>query len=203
MSEIDKLTELFVRFPGIGPRQARRFVYFLLRQDERYRSALTRAISDVVAAIHQCAQCMRYAALDGTVCAICADPNRDRTQLLIVEKDTDVDSIEKSGSYHGQYFVLGGALSLTQTRTQPVIRERELLQQCTTHATELQEIILALSATPNGEHTTEHLSGVLGAQSELANVSLTVLGRGLSTGSELEYADPRTLSSALTNRTRT
>lgn len=199
MSDIDSLTELFTKFPGIGPRQARRFVFFLLRQDATYRNQLTRAITDIVESVQQCSKCLRYAKLhkQNPLCDLCADKNRSTEQLLIVEKDTDVEQMEKSGAYTGQYFVLGGVLSLTGKRN--VIREKELIAYLATHGENLKEVIFALSATPDGEYTTDYL--VTKCKDDVALLAtITVLGRGLSTGSELEYADPATLTQALKNR---
>ena len=203
MSSIETLTELFMRFPGIGPRQARRFTYFLLREKEPYRRELIDAIAKIAESVYRCTQCQLYAAPHKqTVCAICADKNRTQAQVLIVEKDTDVEQIEKSEAYHGQYFVLGGVLSLTQSRKGAYLRERELIDYLTQHADTLQEIIIALSATPDGEYTTDHLKEKIANNAKLKAISVTILGRGLSTGSELEYADPSTLKGALSHRTR-
>ena len=200
MSDIEKLTELFMRFPGIGPRQARRFVYFLLQQDDGYRNALTRALSDAVASVKQCSECLRFAPLHkkAPVCDLCASPNRSRDTLMLVEKDTDVEHMERSGAYDGYYVVLGGTLSLTGKKG--AIRERELAQYLKKHGASIKEIILALSATPDGEHTSEYLKEKITDGTFAAHATITVLGRGLSTGSELEYADTTTLTQALKNR---
>ena len=200
MSELEKLTELFMRFPGIGPRQARRFVYFLLQQDALYRTQLVDAIARVAESVAQCPRCMRFAPLlkGSGECAICTDTTRDTTQLMIVEKDTDIEQMEKSGAYKGHYFVLGGTLSPSgKTRT---IAERELFAQLRTRAGELSEVILALSATPDGEYTSEHLAEKITGDTACNGTPITMLGRGLSTGSELEYADGATLIQALKNR---
>jgi recombination protein RecR len=201
MSDIDKLAELFSQFPGIGPRQARRFAYFLLRQSDAYKNTLIAQIRDLKNTVCQCSECFRYAERKGkdTACAICSDPARDKTLLMIVEKDTDVDAMEKSGAYIGQYFVLGGTLG-PSANGKRVIRESELAAHVGKHAKDLKEIILALSATVDGEYTTEHTMDKLRPLTKAADIAITVLGRGLSTGSELEYADPATLQSALKNR---
>ncbi len=190
---MEKLTELFMRFPGIGPRQARRFVFFLLRQDVGYRSNLIRSIESIALQIQQCSKCLRYAPLhkERPVCDICGSSSRNTEQLMLVEKDTDVEQMEKSGAYSGQYFVLGGTLSLTGKKD--YMREKELEKFMSDNS--FDEIILALSTTPDGEFTTSHLSEKLKSMG-----SITVLGRGLSTGSELEYADAATLKQALKNR---
>lgn len=200
MSDIEKLTELFTQFPGIGPRQARRFVYFLLRKDAGYKNTLTRAITDIAKSVQQCSRCLRFAPLQAkaAVCNICADTSRSQEQLMLVEKDTDIEQVEKSGAYSGQYFVLGGSLSLTGKKS--FVREKELDAHIKKYGADITEIVLALSATPDGEYTTDYLSTQLRDDIRLSNATVTVLGRGLSTGSELEYADAATLSQALKNR---
>ncbi len=200
MNEVDKLTELFTQFPGIGPRQARRFVFFLLRQNTGYRAMLIRAIQDVATHVKQCSRCLRYAPLHvkEPLCDICADGNRDTTQLMLVEKDTDVEQMEHSGAYAGYYFVLGGSLSLTGKKY--AIREKELVQYLQKYGAALSEIILALSATPDGEYTADYLATKLKDDASVQTARVTTLGRGLSTGSELEYADAHTLVQALKNR---
>lgn len=200
MNDLDTLTELFIRFPGIGPRQARRFVFFLLRQDAGYRARLIRSIENAALHVQQCSECLRYASLHvkRPVCDICADPNRASEQLMLVEKDTDVEQMEKSGAYSGKYLVLGGTLSLTGKKS--YLREAELDAYIKTHSAELQEIILALSTTSDGEYTSSYLATKFKEDSTLASVTVSVLGRGLSTGAELEYADATTLKQALKNR---
>ena len=126
---------------------------------------------------------------------------RDDTQLMVVEKDQDLLAVERANAYRGRYFVLGGVLTLSGKGQ---IRERELVdrvEQRIKNPKPLQEIVLALSATNEGEHTADRIREVLTPLSE--HVKLSVLGRGLSTGSELEYADAETLSGALQNRKET
>lgn len=198
MESIDDLARAFERFPGIGPRQAKRFVYFLLSAPAAERSRLAELISTVARSVSQCADCHRFWSGSGERCTYCTATNRDDGTLLVVEKDQDLLAIERSGSFKGRYFVLGGALTLSG---KGVIREREFLARVERAGDALQEIVLALSATSEGEHTSEHLRALL--QPLRPHVKLTILGRGLSTGSELEYADQRTLSAALENRTET
>ncbi|QSH39622.1 recombination protein RecR [Candidatus Kaiserbacteria bacterium] len=200
MNDLDTLTELFTQFPGIGPRQARRFVFFLLRQNEGYRNTFIRAIQNTAAQVKQCSRCLRYAQLHvkTPICDLCADSSRADDLLMLVEKDTDVEQMEKSGAYTGRYFVLGGTFSLTGKKS--YIREKELTAFLKKHGFGLTEIILALSATPDGEYTTDYLTTKFKEDPELTGATVTVLGRGLSTGSELEYADAATLKQALKNR---
>jgi len=196
---IDDLTRAFERFPGIGPRQARRFVFHLLSAGAGDRNRIADLISRLAENVRQCPECMRYANGSTPVCNYCADPERDDSILLVIEKDQDLIAVERAGTYRGRYFVLGGVLTLSGKGT---IREQELLDAVKRRAaTGLKEIILALSATSEGENTTDHLK-----QSLLpyrSSVTLSVLGRGLATGSELEYSDAETLSGALQNRKET
>jgi len=115
---------------------------------------------------------------------------------MLVEKDQDLAAIERAGTYKGRYFVLGGVLTLTG---KGAIREKELEATVRRRLTVgLKEIVLALSATSEGEHTADHIRLLLAPYRDLVKTS--ILGRGLATGSELEYSDAETLRAALTNR---
>lgn len=196
---IEDLAHAFERFPGIGPRQARRFVYHLLTLPLGEKRRVADLISRLGENVRQCPSCMRYANGTGPLCNYCSDTSRDDSMLLVVEKDQDLLALERAGTYKGRYFVLGGVLTLSG---KGVIREKELIKLVKDKSAKgLTEIILALSATTEGEHTTDHLRDLLLPFRE--TVKLTVLGRGLSTGSELEYADAQTLSGALQNRKET
>ncbi len=195
---LEDLARAFERFPGIGPRQARRFVYHLLALPLSDRSRISDLVARLAENVRQCPECMRYANGGGPVCNYCADTARDDSLLLVVEKDQDLLALERAGTYKGRYFVLGGVLTLSG---KGVIREKELLRAIQKRSGALKEIILALSATSEGEHTIDHLRQILLPYREQAK--LTVLGRGLATGSELEYSDAETLSGALQNRKET
>ena len=196
---IEDLARAFERFPGIGPRQARRFVYHLLSVTPADRSRLAELVEHISADVRQCAECMRYGNGGGPICNLCADPARSDAELLIVEKDQDLLAVERAGTYRGRYFVLGGVLTLSG---KGVIREREFLRAVGAREKKgLKEIILALSATSEGENTADRLRELLLPYRE--RLRITTLGRGLSTGAELEYSDAETLSGALQNRKET
>lgn len=200
MSPIEKITELFSKFPGIGPRQARRFAYYLLGTDSHTAESLKRAIDDVRHNVRSCKECMRYFNTNGnnlTLCPICANPNRSHDTLLIVEKDTDLEAVEKTGVYDGVYFVLGGTVSFMEKKPK-TSANMSALQKRLSALSEDTEIILGLSATPEGEHTAEHIRSLI--EEKNPNIRVTMLGRGLSTGSELEYVDTDTMRNALTSR---
>ncbi len=205
MNPIDKLTQLFSEFPGIGPRQARRFVYALLSRDSAFAEMLAEEIKHVKRHVAQCGRCARFftnGAGNNALCEICRDPGTDQSVFLIVEKDSDLENIKKSGAYGGRYYVLGGTVPLTENTAEGRVRIKELKKEVDRTAKEsgLSEIIFGLSATPEGEHTAAIVREELTPAVSEHKIKTSALGRGLSTGTELEYSDSDTLQSALENR---
>lgn len=200
MDRIDELARAFSKLPGIGPRQGKRFVFHLLSAPLAERTALAELIASLGRDVTQCPECMRfYNGSTTLVCNYCSDGKRDDTQLMLVEKDQDLSAIERAGTYKGRYFVLGGVLTLTG---KGAIREKDLIRVLEKRLQSgLKEIVLALSATSEGEHTTDHIRILLAPYRD--HLKLSELGRGLATGSELEYSDAETLRAALTNRKET
>lgn len=202
MNPIDRLTQAFERFPGIGPRQARRFVQYLLGQPESVRKALAEDVKQLGAAARSCERCFRWFIKNGGSekrCSICTSRSRDESLVFVVEKDADLDGVERSG-FKGLYFVLGGVIPLAEEHPEKFIRVRELLERINEDGSKLKEVILGLSATTEGDHTRLILQEKLLPLAEGHAFKLSSLGRGLSTGSELEYADPETIQQALGNR---
>jgi len=196
---IQKLIEEFSRFPGVGPRQAKRFAYYLLVRDEGKLKTFAAELLRARKIVASCASCGRLFVRSGKapLCPLCADESRDRAFLMIVAHDVDVESVEKSGVYHGYYFVLGGTVPILEEKPEERVRLAALKKQLAERkAKGLTEVILALDLNPEGEHTMEFL----GKQLEGKGVKVTVLGRGLSTGTELQYSDPETIKNALKNR---
>ncbi|MEK7107072.1 MAG: toprim domain-containing protein, partial [Patescibacteria group bacterium] len=133
-------------------------------------------------------------------CSICENPQRDTTLLAVVANDTDLLAMERSGTYRGQYFVLGGTVSLASEKMSG-LRLRELIAHIPKPVKSgLKEIILAFPANPEGDATSIRLKEELASLAKEHSLSVTSLGRGLSTGSEIEYADPDTIKSALDSR---
>ncbi len=200
MNSIDKLTELFSKFPGIGPRQAKRFVYFLLSRSGNYSSELVHAIDGLKNEIRQCSECQRFFAKESgsqNICSICSDDTRDKSILVIVPRDIDLEAVERSGSYRGQYFVLGGVIPILDKEPEKRIRLKELELRLKKDSG-IKEVILAMNANQDGENTAEFLREYFKA----LPLTFSELGRGLSTGAELEYADPETLKNAFLHRTK-
>ncbi len=196
MDPIDRLAKLFERFPGIGPRQAQRFVQHLLRSSQASRREFIEAVQSLGGSVRQCPSCFRFHAAEEKICGICSNPQRSKSVLAVVASDADLLALERSGTFSGHYFVLGGTLSLASEKS-PTIRIPQLLESIPKRA-ELGEIILAFPANPEGDATAVRVREEIAAR--FPEMKVTALGRGLSTGSELEYADPDTIQSALDSR---
>ncbi len=201
MDLIDKLTEIFKEFPGIGERQAKRFVYFLMSRSPAYNENLSSMIADLKKGTAQCKECFKFFIIKNskTICDICVDPHTDRSLLMIIEKDSDLESVKKSRVYNGKYFVLGGLVPIVEKNTKSRVRIEELKDKIS-RSPELKEIILAFSLNPQGDHTDSYVREQIKEIIEKQKIKVSSLGKGLSTGTELEYSDNDTLKNALKNR---
>lgn len=204
MDLIDKLSEIFKEFPGIGERQARRFVYFLMSRTGAYNENLSSLILDLKKEISQCRECFRFFIIKQNnrenICDICGNSNTDSSVLMIVEKDSDLESVRKSRVYNGKYFVLGGLVPIVEKTTKSRVRIEELKQRLSSPKSGFGEIILAFSLNPQGDHTDQYVREQIKDICDKQNIKISSLGRGLSTGTELEYSDNDTLKNALKNR---
>lgn len=200
MDGLTQLTELLRELPGIGPRQARRLALYLVRRDRAWVHELAKTLTTARDQVRTCTLCMRLfpAREDSKLCSICTSDRREASLLLLVERDVDLENIERTGAYNGRYFVLGGTTSPLDKTPEKSIRLHALEKRA--QDTALLEVVLACSATTDGDDTVlflrEHLEKVL----EGRPVRITLLGRGLSTGTELEYVDRDTMESALKGR---
>ncbi|OGZ19223.1 MAG: hypothetical protein A2494_02020 [Candidatus Lloydbacteria bacterium RIFOXYC12_FULL_46_25] len=204
MDTIQKLSAHFAQFPGIGARQSKRFVYFLLKKDRAYLHELVSLIKSLEDSVLECTRCHRYFMKKhneaSDQCSVCTNPARHKNILMIVEKDSDLEAIERSGVYQGSYFILGGTLPILEKDPESKIRVRELCTLIEKEKSFIKEIILACAVTPESEHTAEYVHAAIEPIVEEAHIKLTSLGRGLSTGTELEYSDADTLRFALEGR---
>ncbi len=202
---IQKLINLFSKFPTVGPRTATRFVFYLLKLPKEEVKNLISAISELRKEIKICELCFNpfqpksaftKAVTDkGELCEICANVSRNKNLLCVVEKETDLITIEKIKKYDGLYFIFGGTISTLKKTDIEKLRIKELQDRIKNHP-EIQEIILAINPTTEGETTALYLERLL----KPSGKKITRLGRGLPIGAELEYADEETLSSALESR---
>lgn len=202
MDPIHRLEYFFTQFPGVGARQSRRFVYYLLKQQPQHLNELSRLIAQLPDLVLECADCHRFFPKQGAHqdrCRVCLDPQRDPAQLLIVEKDADLEAIERAHAFNGYYFVLGGTLGILEKNPERVIRMNEL-RKLIARRPLLKEVIIATAVTPESEHTGDFIHEALRDNALERGYSVTTLGRGISTGSEIEYADADTLRNAIIGR---
>ncbi len=202
MNSFNRLIKIFSDFPGIGPRQAKRFVYFLLSRNRGYLEELQTLLKELSLEIKTCSSCFRYFpknANDSLLCPICAESSRDKTKLLVIARDVDLENIEKTHTYEGMYFVLGGTVPILEKEPEKKVRIEELKKRIKKEGT-VREIIVAMNANPEGENTEDYIQKELRREFSEEQIKISILGRGLSTGVELEYSDSDTLKNALSNR---
>ena len=189
---LEGLIEALRRLPGVGVKSAQRMAWHLLQHDREGARRIAGALEDAVARIRHCARCHTFT--EAAVCAICRDPARDARQLLVVETPADQAALERTGSYHGLYFVLMGRLSPLDGIGVRDIGVQPLLARATDGVT--AEVIVATSFTAEGEATAHALGEALKSR----GLKVTRLARGVPIGSELEYVDLGTIAHALVDR---
>ncbi|MEZ4104623.1 MAG: hypothetical protein R3B60_05060 [Candidatus Paceibacterota bacterium] len=211
MSDLDKLVGYFEKFPGVGVRQAKRFAFHILTLDNVKIDELTKLMSSLKNSVHECSECHRFfsnynSSSTVRVCNLCVDAERDNKKLLVVTSDADVLAIERGGVYEGRYFVLGGTVPLLNTKNKEENSRlrggalKSLVAKLLGQTNENLEVILGFAINPDGENTGRYVESLLKEWIEQDKVIVSHLARGLSTGSELEYADAETIKSALRNR---
>jgi len=199
---IQKLIEVFSKFPTVGPRTAARFVFYLMRLSKEQTQELIQSISNLKENIKLCNFCFNPFQGARELCEICQDARRDKTLLCIIEKETDLISIEKTKKYKGLYFILGGTVSALKKEDVKNLRTKELSDRIKNPEefgipdAQFKEIIIATNPTTEGETTALYLERLL----KPLKKKVSRLGRGLPVGAELEYADEETLGSALEGR---
>jgi recombination protein RecR len=197
---IKDFIDKFSRLPGIGPRQAARLAFWLLNGEKNIREDLKKALENLSREIKTCQSC--YFAIENNgdnKCHFCDNPARDHKIICVVEKETDLATIEKSGGYKGFYHVLGGLFSALDTAIPKNLKIPELINRIESKKSgdkKVEEVILALSPTHEGDLTAHYLERLL----KPLKVKITRLGRGLPYGSDVEFADAQTLSGALESR---
>ena len=205
----------FSRLPGIGPRQAARLAFWLLNGEKNVREDLRKTLEGLGSDIDICPICFftvekgnngtkndsthRQFRHGDDKCHFCDNPSRDHKTICVIEKETDLATIEKSGGYKGLYHVLGGLFSALDTAIPKNLKIPELINRIESKKggdKKVEEVILALSPTHEGDLTAHYLERLL----KPLKVKITRLGRGLPYGSDVEFADAKTLSGALESR---
>ena len=189
--EIERLIQLLAKLPGLGPRSARRAALTLLKKRDILLDPLANAMRDAASAIKTCETCGN---LDTTSpCGLCRDPSRDGHVLCVVEDVADLWALERAGVFRGRYHVLGGALSALDGVTPERLNVASLLKRV---GQGVDEVILAVNATVEGQTTAHYLMDTLAA----SGVKVTRLAHGVPVGGELDYLDEGTLSAAFKAR---
>jgi recombination protein RecR len=188
-SEIERLIQLLSKLPGLGPRSARRAALMLLKKRDTMMEPLAAALKDASRAIRDCEICGNLDTV--SPCAICADARRDSHVLCVVEDVADLWALERAGVFRGRYHVLGGALSALDGVTPEKLNVAALAERVKTG---VDEVILAMNATVEGQTTAHYLMDVL------TGVKVTRLAHGVPVGGELDYLDEGTLSAAFKAR---
>jgi len=196
VSKFKKLAQSLSKLPGIGPRQAMRLVLAMVEWPRTEIENLAGAIGEITHGPILCKQCFNFT--DDELCHICASHKRDQTKIAVVEKITDLESMEKAGIFQGVYHVLGGAINPTDGTLPEKLKIRELKNRINKllKLTPDIEVIVATNSNTEGETTAKFIE----EEFKPTGVKTTRLARGLSSGSTLEYADETTLANALKNR---
>lgn len=183
-----KLVRALARLPGVGPKSAQKLGLFLVQNPDAASELL--GSLEAAQALHPCLVCGNLA--EDALCPICADPERDRSAICVVETISDLIAIERSGEFNGLYHLLGGALNPLEG----IGPEQLYLEKLFSRLEGVAEVILATGMTVEGEATAAYLAERLGQQ----DIRPTRLAYGLPVGGSLEYADEVTLARAMENR---
>lgn len=187
---IQKLIDHFASLPSIGKKTAQRLVFHLLKKDEMYLQDFANSIISISKNVKLCNKCFNFT--DSDPCVICSSNKRKSNLICVVEQASDVLVIERTNEFFGKYHVLHGLLNPIDGITPDVLKIKELLARLT----EVEEVILALNPTIEGEMTIQYLSKYI----KPLNIKISRIARGVPIGSSLEFTDQATISNALESR---
>lgn len=194
---VQNLIDTLSRLPGVGPKMAARLTFHLLQKSEYDVNRFIRALEGIQTGLQPCEQCGNIS--DKPLCSVCRETTRLENQICVVESSLDVIALEKAGSYHGLYHVLGGVLSPMDGIGPDQLRIALLTHRIETRAAagEVTELIIACNPSLEGEATAAYITQQLAHTEKL---TISRIARGLPMGSDIEYADPSTLARALEGR---
>lgn len=195
---LENAIEALGKLPGVGPKTAERFAYFLFRSNEQVAENIAEALSELHHGVKSCPVTFALINADEEVSPLYEDSTRDKSLVLVVEEPLDIYAIEATRGFHGTYHVLGGAVSPIDGITPDQLHIKELVDRV--EKDKVKEVIIATNPSVEGESTALLLEKVLHEKNP--DLKLTRLARGLPLGVDLSYADQITLSAALENRTR-
>ena len=191
-TDLDRLIQLLARLPGLGPRSARRAALHLLKRREQFMRPLAEQMLAAAETVRPCGTCGNLDAAE--TCAICLDARRDGSLLCVVEDVADLWAIERTASFKGRYHVLGGTLSALDGVGPEDLAIDALVGRARDPG--VKEVILALSATVDGQTTAHYVADRLAG----LPIAITRLAHGVPVGGELDYLDDGTLTAALRSR---
>jgi len=192
---IRKFIEAFSQLPALGPRQATRLAFYLTSLPKANLDELEKSLKELKG-LEKCERCFFLKENNVKLCEICSDPKRDKEIVAVIEKETDLISIEKTASYNGQYFILGKLAEKGVIETAQKLRLEHLKARIKSEGGIIKELIIALNPTAIGDFTADSIKRDF---KDLAS-KITRLSRGLPTGGEIEFADESTLESSLEHR---
>lgn len=192
--EIERMVQLLARLPGLGPRSARKAALSLIKRREELLAPLADALKDALDKIVVCAECGNVDTL--SPCAICANPKRDRSMIVVVEEVGDLWALERASVVTALYHVLGGHLSPLDGIGPDRLNIARLVERA--RGGEVKEVLLALNATVEGQSTAHYLTEQLAD----TGVEVSRLAQGVPIGGELDYLDEGTLAAAIRSRKR-
>lgn len=195
---LTNLTNALGLLPGVGPKTAERYAYYLFRADSKIAEEIASALSELHSGVKSCPVTFALIDAEEEVSPLYADDSRDKTTVLVVEEPLDIYAIEATHGYKGTYHVLGGAISPIDGITPEQLHIKELVERV--EKDDVSEVIIATNPSVEGESTALLLEKVL--HDKKPELKLTRLARGLPLGVDLSYADQITLSAALENRTK-
>ncbi len=195
-NKLQKIIEFFIKLPGIGPRQATRLVLAMAEWPKSELDDFAASLGQLQNGPLFCSECFNFA--DSEKCTICTSVKRDKTRIAVVEKVTDLQSMEKTGAFNGVYHVLGGSINPASGKLPQNLRIAELESRVREILKLTPDIEVIIATNPNtyGETTALYIEEEL----KPLGVKLTRLARGLAAGSSVEYADEITLAHALKHR---
>lgn len=190
--EIERLIQLLARMPGLGPRSARRAALHLIKKREQLMAPLAAALQTAIEKISVCRACGNIDSQNP--CTVCTDPRRDPSVIVVVADVADLWALERANAVNARYHVLGGTLSPLDGVGPEDLAIDQLVTRA--HAGEVKELILALSATVDGQTTAHYITDLVIS----AGVKVTRLAHGVPVGGELDYLDEGTLAAAIRQR---
>ena len=192
--EIERLIQLLAKLPGLGPRSARRAALHLIKKKDQLLVPLAAAAQEAVEKVTVCSSCGNVDSCDP--CTLCRDPRRDAKTIVVVEDVADLWALERAGAINCLYHVLGGTLSPLDGIGPEDLNISDLINRASAEDSEIQEIIIAVNATVEGQTTAHYITDHL----ENLDIKITRLAHGVPVGGELDYLDEGTLTAAIKSR---